>query len=49
MTILNDIACNLNFINLVSNDFNRLKMNNLIHVHMLIIQIKLKFNSIEEK
>jgi hypothetical protein len=34
---------------LASNDFNRLKMNNLIHVHKLIIQIKLKFNSIEEK
>jgi hypothetical protein len=49
MTILNDNACNLNLINVVNNDFNILKINGLIHVHMLIIQIKLKFNSIEEK
>ncbi len=49
MTILNDIACNLNLINLVHYDFNILKMNNLIPAHMLIIQIKLKLNSIEEK
>jgi len=49
MTILIDNACNLNLSNVVSNDFNILKINNLIHVHMFIIQIKLKFNSIEEK